>query len=70
MYSVFGARAGFAIDTSHTFPQGVLAIIPLIGAVIGVVMSRACSGCWVGLPLCSVAIPALSGVGPDPQLLE
>ena len=29
--SVFGAVAGFGMDFSHVFPQGVLAIIPLMG---------------------------------------
>ena len=43
--NIFGARAGFCMDASHDFPQSVLAVIPLIGSVIGVVVSRACTGC-------------------------
>ena len=68
--SIFGARAVFGLDACYIFPQGVLAIIPLIGGVIGVVVTRACTGCWVGPPLCSVVVTALSGAGSSPQLLE
>ena len=28
--NVFGERAGFVMDTSYVFPQGVLHVIPLI----------------------------------------
>ena len=38
------------MDASHVFPPSVLAIIPLIGCVVGVVVSRGCAGCEVGLP--------------------
>ena len=68
--SIFGARAGFGMDASHIFPQGVLVVTPLIGGVLGVVISRACAGCEAGLHLCSVAVTGLLGVGPAPQLLE
>ena len=66
----FGARADFSTDASHIFPQGMLAIIPLIGAVIGVVVSIVYAGCEVGPPLCSETVTILSGVGSAPQLLE
>ena len=69
-FSIFGVRASFGMDTSHIFPQGMLAIIPLIGDGIGVVLSRACTGFWVGPPLCSVAVRALLGVGSAPWLLD
>ena len=56
------------MPASHVFPQSVLAVIPLI--VIGVVVTKACTGCWVGLSLCSVAVTALLGAGYAPQFLE
>ena len=31
IFSVFGARAGFGMPTSHVIPQGVLSVSPLIG---------------------------------------
>ena len=62
--NIFGVRTVFGIDASHIFPQSVL--IPLI---VGVVVSRVCTGCEVGLPLCSLVVTALFGVGSAPQLL-
>ena len=41
----FGARAVFSMDACHIFPQCVLAVIPLIGGVIGLVVTRAFTGC-------------------------
>lgn len=38
------------MDSSYIFPQGVLAVIPLVEGVIGVMLSRNCDGCEVGLP--------------------
>ena len=35
--------------------------------VISVVVSRACAGCEAKLPLCSVTVAALSGVGLFPS---
>lgn len=58
MFSVFGVRAGFSMDTSPIFPQGVLVVILLIEGVVGVIVSRACGGCEVGLPLSSVPVAA------------
>ena len=63
MSNSFGARAGFCMDAIHVFPQSVLVIIPLIGGVVGVVLSRAYAECEAELPLCSVAITALLGRG-------
>ena len=40
----FGARAVFSMDACHLFPQCVLADIPLIGGVTGVVVTRAHTG--------------------------
>ena len=36
MCPVFGVRAGFDVDTSHVFPQGVLTTVTLAGGVAGV----------------------------------
>ena len=58
------------MDTCHTFPQVVLVFVPLIGGVFGVVVTRACTGCWVGPPFCSVVVTALLGAGSAPHLLE
>ena len=57
------------MDVFHVFPQGVLVIIPLIGGEIGVVVTRASTGCWAGPSLCSVVVTALLGAGSTPQLL-
>ena len=64
--NIFGAWAVSGVHACHTFPQSLLAIIPLIGGVTGIVATRACTGCWVGFPLCFVAALALSGAGPFP----
>ena len=68
--SAFGGRAGFDMDKSHVFPQGMLAAITFVwsGAEDG--LDRAGMGYETGLPLCSVAITALSKVGSDTKLLE
>lgn len=68
--SVFGAWAGFDGDASHVFSQGVLAPITFIGGVVSVGELKICSGCEVGHPLCSVAVPTLLGSMFAPQLLE
>ena len=67
--NIFGARAIFSMDSCLVFPQCVLAIIPLIGNVI-VVVTRACTGCLVWPPLCSVVVTALFDAGSPPQLLK
>ena len=51
------------MDASHIFARGVLAATPLMGGLLGVVVPRACAGCWAGLPLGSVAVTTLPGWG-------
>ena len=59
----FGARAFFSIDICHLFLQCMLAVIPLIGGVTDVVVSRNCTGYWARPSLCSVVVTALSEMG-------
>ena len=40
----FGVKAVFSMDACHVFPQCILAVIPLIGGVTDVVVTRACTG--------------------------
>ena len=40
--NIFGVKVGFGIDARHIFPLSVLAVMPMVGAVISVVDSRAC----------------------------
>ena len=47
---VFGVKAGFDVDTSHVFSQGVLTTVTLVGAVVGVGRVKAYAGCEAGLP--------------------
>ena len=68
--NAFGGRPGFDKNTSHIFPQGVLVAITLVGGGAGSGGARAGAMCKPGLPLCSVAIAALSETGSDPKLLE
>ena len=70
MPNAFGGRFGFDVDASRIFPLDALAAIPLPGGGAGDGGARAGTGCEAGLPLCSVAIPALLGVVTDPELLE
>ena len=70
MPNAFGRRAGFDVDASHVFPQGVLAAIALVGGGAGDGGASAGARCEIGFPLCSVAITALSGTGSAPKLLE
>ena len=67
--NIFGAMSFYSMDAYHIFPQCVLTIIPLVGGVICVVVTRACTGYWLGPPLCSLVVTALSGAGSAPQLL-
>lgn len=55
--NIFVARTVFCMNAIHIFPQSLLAIIPLIGGMIGVV-SKACVVLIfeVGSPLCFVAV--------------
>ena len=68
--NAFGGRAGFEMDVTYIFPQGTVAAITFIGRGAGDEGARAGIGCEVGLPLCSVAKTALSGVRSNPKLLE
>ena len=68
--TVFCVRAGFDMGASHIFPQGVLAALPFREGVFGVGVYKACAESEAGLPLCSMAVSALSGVGFAPKLLE
>mgnify|MGYP001194491679 CR=1 FL=1 len=52
------------------FPQGVLATITLVGSGDEEGGTRARGWCKVWVPLCSVAVTALSGQGSGPKLLE
>ena len=70
MPNAFGGRAGFDVDGSHAFPQGVLTAITLVGCVADDGGARTCAGCEVGLLLCSVVITAMSGAGSAPKLLK
>ena len=40
----FGMGAVFSIDACHVFPQCMFVLIPLIGGVTDVVVTRACTG--------------------------
>ena len=44
-FNIFGGSAVFSVDDCHVFPHCMLAIIPLIGGVTGVVVTTACTGC-------------------------
>lgn len=37
--------AGFDVDSTHVFPQGVLAVITLVGSVAGDKEAKACTEC-------------------------
>lgn len=60
----FWFEGWFQYGCQPLLSEGLCAIIPLQGGVVYVV-SRACAGCEVGLPLCSVSLPC-QGWGPLP----
>lgn len=70
MPSDFGDRARFDVNTSHIFPQGVLASIIMVEDGAGESGARAEGRCEGGLSLCSVTVATLLGVGSDIKLLE
>lgn len=70
MCPVSGARVGFDMGSNHFFPQHVLATINLTDGEAVVGGSKACTGCQVGFPFCSVAVTTLSEAGFPSQLLE
>ena len=61
--NIFGVRAVFSMDSCHVFPWCVLAIVPLMGAVTGVVVTTAYTKCPSGPPLPSVVVTVLLGAG-------
>ena len=66
--SVFSGRAGFDVDASHIFPQGVLANITLVFGRTGDEGGRAGTWCEGRLTLCSVAVTGLLVVGSESQV--
>lgn len=58
-FSSFGVRVAFSMSVPSTSFLDVLDIIPVIGVVIGVVVARACLGCWSAPLLCSVTVSFL-----------
>ena len=67
---IFGVKTVSSMDAFHIFPQCVLSVVSFIGGLIGIVVTTACPGCWVGPPLCSVVVTALLGAGSAPYLLK
>ena len=65
----FGGRAGFDVNASHVFLQGVSASTPLVGDLTHEGGARAYARCEVALPFCSLAICALSKLR-SPKLPE
>ena len=66
---IFGVRAVFGVGACYVFPQGVLAIVLLMGSMFGVGETRAYTGCWVEQPLWSMGVTALMGSGSAPSSL-
>ena len=66
--NIFGVRAVFGVGACYVLPQGVLAIVLLMGSVFG--ETRATLDVGGGQPLCSVLVTALLGAGSAPQSLE
>ena len=62
----FGVRAVFGMDDCRLFPHCMLAVMPLIGGLTGVVVTLACPGYRAGAPLCSVVVTVLSGAESSP----
>ena len=60
--NIFCMRSCSDMHASPIFLQRVLSIFPVIGSVVGVVVSRL-AGCEVGLLFCFMAITTLPGVG-------
>lgn len=67
--NAFDGTAGFDMDASHVFPQGVLAAVTSAGGGAGVGEARARARCEAGLLLCLVVVTTLAGVGSGPKLL-
>lgn len=59
----FGTRAVFNMESCHLFLQYIMVIIPLIGDVADVVLTRACTGYWMGIPVFFVVVSPLYLLG-------
>ena len=70
MPSGFGGRAGYDVNTSEVFPQGVLAAITLVGGRAEDGGGSAGARCELGFPFCLVVLTALSGAEASLKLLE
>lgn len=66
----FGRGAGFDMEASHIFPQGVLEIVTLVGVGTGHRGARGRTGSEAILPLYSVTVTALPGMGSDTKFLK
>lgn len=64
--SAFDGRAGFDMDPTHVFPQGVLAAMTLVEGRAGDEGATARAIREARLLLCSVAVTTLLGVGFNP----
>lgn len=67
--NIFGGRAGFGMDQMDLYSGYASGYLPS-GNVVGIVVSRACTGCEAGLPLGSLVVTTLARAGSAPQLLE
>ena len=68
--SGFDVKAGFQVNISHIFPQGILAAVTLVGGKTEDDGTRARASCELMLPICLVAGTMLSQAGLGPKLLE
>ena len=59
-FNMFGVRIIFSMEACCLFSQCMLAIIPLIGDLSSLMVTRPCSGYCEG-PLHSVVVTTLSG---------
>ena len=62
-------KTDFDVDFSYVFPQDMLATITLTVSVAGVEGCNVCAECETGLPLYSIDVANLSGLGSAPYLL-
>lgn len=68
--SGFGGKAGSDVNTSHIFPQDILAALALVVGGAGDGGAKARPENDSGLFLCSFGSITLLGVGYGPKLLE
>ena len=62
-------KTGFDVDPSYDFPQDMLATITLTVSASGVEGCNVCAEYEAGLPLYSIDVANLSGLGSAPYLL-